>query len=36
MTGFEVVSTVIGIISIVIASTTLLLKLFIYLDSRKK
>lgn len=36
MTAFETVSIVLGIITLIIASISLLLKLFIYLDSRHK
>ena len=36
MTGYEILSLVIGILTLIIASVTLLLKLFAYLDSRYK
>lgn len=36
MTSYEILSLVIGILTLVIASVTLLLKLFAYLDSRYK
>ena len=36
MTDYEIISTVIAIITLVIASITLLLKLFDYLDNRYK
>lgn len=36
MTDYELLSLVVGIVSLVIASVTLLLKLFSYLDSRYK
>lgn len=36
MTAFETVSIVLGIITLIIASISLLLKLFIYLESRHK
>ena len=36
MTDFEIISIVIAMITLVIASMTLLLKLFVYLDSKFK
>ena len=36
MTAFEIISIVLGILTLVIASMALLLKLLVYLDSRFK